>query len=145
MDSPDPYNLLRFVDAQQGIIDDALSELTAGAKQTHWMWFVFPQLAELGRSPTAKFYGLASIEEARAYLRHPILGSRLTRCVETLLPWASERSAEQIFGPVDSMKLRSSMTLFARIEPDGLFAQALVNFFAGKRDELTLALLERRR
>jgi uncharacterized protein (DUF1810 family) len=145
VDSPDPCNLQRFVDAQQGAIDDALSELAAGAKRSHWMWFVFPQLAELGRSPTAKFFGLASIEEARAYLRHPILGPRLKRCVEALLPWASERSAEQIFGPVDSMKLRSSMTLFDRIEPDGLFAQALLNFFGGKRDELTLALLERRR
>jgi uncharacterized protein (DUF1810 family) len=109
------------------------------------MWFVFPQLADLGRSPTAKFYGLASIEEARSYLLHPILGSRLTQCVEALLPWAGERSAEQIFGPVDSMKLRSSMTLFDCVEPDGLFAQALLNFFGGKRDELTLALLERRR
>jgi uncharacterized protein (DUF1810 family) len=145
VDSPDRYKLQRFVDAHQSVIDDALSELAAGAKRSHWMWFVFPQLGELGRSPTAKFYGLASIKEARAYLRHPILGSRLTRCVETLLPWASERSAERIFGPIDSMKLRSSMTLFDRIEPDGLFAQALLNFFGGKRDELTLALLERRR
>jgi len=145
VDSPDRYNLQRFVDAQQGVIDDALSELTAGAKRSHWMWFVFPQLADLGRSPTAKFYGLASIEEARGYLLHPILGSRLTQCVEALLPWAGERSAEQIFGPVDSMKLRSSMTLFDCVEPDGLFAQALLNFFGGKRDELTLALLERRR
>ena len=109
------------------------------------MWFVFPQLAELGRSPTAKFYGLASIEEARAYLRHPIIGPRLTQCVEALLPWGGERSAEQIFGPVDSMKLRSSMTLFDSAEPEGLFAQILVNFFGGSRDELTLALLEQGR
>jgi uncharacterized protein (DUF1810 family) len=109
------------------------------------MWFVFPQLAGLGRSSAAKLYGLASIGEARAYLEHPVLGPRLRRCVDLLLPWAGKRSAEQILGPVDSMKLRSSMTLFDRVEPDSLFAQALVNFFGGNRDELTLALSERRR
>jgi uncharacterized protein (DUF1810 family) len=145
VDSPDLFNLQRFVDAQQSVIDDALSELSAGSKRSHWMWFVFPQLAELGRSPTAKFYGLASIDEARAYLGHPILGPRLTQCVEALLPWSGKRSAEQILGPVDSMKLRSSMTLFDSAKPDGLFAQALLNFFGGSRDELTLALLEPRR
>ena len=145
MTASDPYNLLRFVEAQEGMIETALAELRAGSKRSHWMWFVFPQLAELGRSPTAKFYGLESIGEARAYLRHPVLGPRLRECVEALLPWAAERSAEQILGPVDAMKLRSSTTLFDVVDPDGLFAQALVNFFGGERDERTLALLERRR
>lgn len=145
MDPSDPYNLQRFVGAQQGVIDTVLSELAAGSKRSHWMWFVFPQLAELGRSPTAKFYGLASIDEARSYLDHPLLGPRLGQCVEALLPWSGKRKAEQIFGPVDAMKLRSCMTLFDRVEPGSLCEQALLNFFGGERDELTLALLEARR
>ena len=137
--------LVRFVTAQGPVYAAVLAELRAGRKQSHWMWFIFPQLAELGRSPTAKFYGLASIDEARAFLHHPVLGPHLKRCVDTLLPWGGKRSAEQIFGPVDSMKLRSSMTLFDSIEPDDLFNDALRNFFGGNRDELTLALVERRR
>ena len=145
MSPADPFDLQRFVDAQQGVIDGVLCELRAGSKRSHWMWFVFPQLAELGRSPTAKFFGLASIDEARAYLGHPDLGPRLTQCLEALQPWAGQRSAEQILGPIDGMKLRSSMTLFDSAEPEGLFAQILVNFFGGSRDELTLALLEQGR
>lgn len=142
MDPADPHHLQRFVDAQEGVIDQALAELSAGAKQSHWTWFVFPQLATLGRSPTARFYGLASVEEARAYLAHPLLGSRLREAVEALLPWASGRSAEQILGPVDAMKLRSSLTLFDRVEPEGLFARGLDAFFASVADEATLRLLE---
>src|SRR5690242_16822470 len=107
------------------------------------MWFVFPQLAELGRSPTAKLFGINSIDEARAYLEHPLLGSRLRSCVDALLLWTSKRTAEQIFGGIDSMKLRSSLTLFDAIEPNTLFEDALLNFFAGALDELTLALLNR--
>jgi uncharacterized protein (DUF1810 family) len=141
----DHFGLARFLEAQDGIFEIALSELRAGSKRSHWMWYVFPQLAELGRSPTAKFFGLASRDEALAYARHPVLGSRLIQCVGALLPWAGERSAEQILGPVDAMKLRSSMTLFDRVEPEGPFAQALLNFFDGKSDELTLALLEQQR
>ena len=143
MGSSDPFNLQRFVDAQQGTIDDALAELAAGSKQSHWMWFVFPQLAGLGRSPAAMFYAIASLDEARAYLNHPLLGPRLRQCVGALQPWAGKRSADQIFGTVDAMKLRSSLTLFDRVEPSGLFDQALVNFFGGRRDERTLALLDR--
>ncbi len=124
MANPDPHKLQRFVDAQQGVFDTALSELRAGSKQSHWMWFVFPQLAGLGRSPTAKFYGLASIEEARAYLRHPLLGPRLLASVEAILNWSGNRTAEQIFGAIDAIKLRSSLTLFERIDPDGRFTQA---------------------
>jgi uncharacterized protein (DUF1810 family) len=139
----DPHNLQRFVDAQDGRIETALAELRAGAKQSHWMWFVFPQLAGLGRSPTAQFYAIASLDEARAYLGHPILGPRLCQCVEALLPWAGQRTPEQILGSIDSTKLRSSLTLFDATEPNGLFGQALLNFFSGRRDELTLALLQR--
>ena len=141
MAAPDPYNLQRFLVAQQGVIEHALAELAEGRKQSHWMWFVFPQLAQLGRSETAKFFGLESLGEARAYLEHPILGQRLRRSIEAILPWSGKRTAEQIFGAIDSMKLRSSLTLFDRAERGGLFGEALMNFFAGERDELTLALL----
>jgi len=140
----DEFNLGRFVDAQEGVFDIALSELRAGSKQSHWMWFVFPQLAELGRSPTAKFFGLASIDEARAYLVHPTLGPRLGLCVDALLPWAGKRSAKQILGPIDLMKLKSCLTLFDCVAPASIFEQGLLNFFEGQRDELTLALLDRR-
>ena len=138
----DAFNLQRFLDAQSGSIEAALAELRGGAKQSHWMWFVFPQLAALGRSGTAKFYGLATLAEADAYLKHPVLGLRLRACVASILPWASRRSAEQIFGTVDSMKLHSSLTLFDRVEPRALFAEALAAFFGGERDALTLALLD---
>ena len=141
----DPFNLQRFIDAQEGVFETALAEIAAGSKQSHWMWFIFPQLAELGRSPTAKFYGIESLDEARAYLEQPLLGTRLKQCVESLLPWAGRRSADAIFGPVDAMKLRSCLTLFDQVEPGAGFEQALLNFFGGSRDELTLALLQRRR
>lgn len=105
------------------------------------MWFVFPQLAGLGRSPTAKFYGIASIDEARAYLEHPVLGPRLRECVRAILPSTSSRSAEQILGPVDALKLRSSLTLFGQVEPYSIFAEALAGFFDGQSDNRTLELL----
>ena len=143
MTSPDPFNLQRFINAQDDVFESALAELREGDKRSHWMWFIFPQLAALGRSSTAKFFGLASIDEARAYLDHPLLGPRLRECVETLLSWSGERSAEQILGSIDAMKLRSSLTLFDQIEPDGLMGQGLLNFFADDRDELSLALLRR--
>jgi uncharacterized protein (DUF1810 family) len=141
VDSSDPYNLKRFVDAQQGAIDAAIAELRAGAKRSHWMWFVFPQLAGLGHSPAAKTFGLDSIDEARAYLAHDLLGPRLNQCVDALLPWAGKRSAEQILGPLDSMKLRSSLTLFDCASPGGMFERGLRAFFDGRPDERTLALL----
>ena len=109
------------------------------------MWFVFPQLAELGRSPTAEFYGIKSLGEAEAYLAHPVLGPRLHQCADAVLPWAARRGAEEIFGAVDAMKLRSSLTLFDAVEPRGAFAELLLNFFDGGRDELTLALLQDQR
>jgi uncharacterized protein (DUF1810 family) len=137
----DPYNLKRFLDAQEGSYDSALAELRAGAKQSHWMWFIFPQLAGLGLSPTARYFGIRSLDEARAYLEHPLLGTRLRQCVEALSPWAQNRTAEQILGSIDAMKLRSSLTLFDQVEPVGLFRSSLDQFFDGKADQRTLALL----
>jgi uncharacterized protein (DUF1810 family) len=139
----DPHQLKRFIDAQQGAFEQALAEIRAGRKQSHWMWFVFPQFAGLGRSATAQFYAIRSSEEARAYLAHDMLGPRLREAVEELLPWASRRSAEEILGPIDSVKLRSSLTLFNRVEPNAIFGRALAAFFAGP-DERTLALLNGR-
>lgn len=141
MSHSDPYNLQRFKDAQEGVFETALEELEAGSKRSHWMWFIFPQLAELGQSPTSQIYGIKSIDEAQAYALEPVLGIRLKRCVEALLPWAGKRSAEQILGPIDALKLRSSLTLFDRIEPRALYAEALDSFYGGVADERTLALL----
>lgn len=140
---PDPYNLQRFIDVQDGVFETALAELNAGFKKGHWMWFIFPQLAGLGRSRAATFFGIATADEASAYLAHPLLGARLNQCLHAILPWAERRSAERIFGTIDSMKLRSSLTLFDQIGQHRLFDQALLNFFNGCRDELTLALLRR--
>ncbi|HEX5239274.1 MAG TPA: DUF1810 domain-containing protein [Sphingomicrobium sp.] len=137
----DPYNLQRFVDAQDGIFEQALAELRRGRKESHWMWFIFPQLAGLGRSSTARYYALASIDEAGAYLAHPLLGPRLRECAEAILPWSEHVAAEDLLGPIDALKLKSSLTLFDRVEPDRLFRAGLERFFAGERDERTLALL----
>jgi uncharacterized protein (DUF1810 family) len=141
----DPYDLQRFIDAQDGVYETALAELRAGSKQSHWMWFIFPQLRGLGLSPTARLYGLVSLDEARAYLQHPLLGARLHQCVEALAPWANRGSAEEIFGQIDAMKLRSSLTLFDKIEPNGPFDEGLTAFFNGVPDERTLALLNAQR
>ena len=140
-----PHNLQRFVDAQDGAYETARAELSAGRKNSHWMWFIFPQLAGLGRSSTAQYYAIASLEEARAYLDHPLLGARLRECVEAILPWGKQRSAKEILGPIDALKLKSSLTLFDRIEANALFAAALAAFYAGERDERTLALLNAER
>jgi uncharacterized protein (DUF1810 family) len=137
----DPHNLHRFIDAQHRVFEIALAELRAGSKQSHWMWFIFPQLAGLGRSPTAQCYALSGVDAARAYLAHRVLGPRLRRSVEALMRWVGKRSAEQILGPIDAMKLRSSLTLFDRVAPDDVFAGALGAFFGGEADERTLALL----
>jgi uncharacterized protein (DUF1810 family) len=138
----DPHNLQRFVDAQDGIYDTALAELRSGLKQSHWMWFVFPQLAGLGRSLTAQYYGIASLDEARAYLDDPLLGARLKESVGALLPHAGRCTPAQILGEIDAMKLRSSLTLFDRVAPGGLFAEALDAFYGSAPDERTLALLD---
>lgn len=120
------------------------AELKAGRKATHWMWFVFPQLAGLGFSQRSQFYGIASLDEARAYLAHPVLGPRLVKCTD-LVNAAEGRSAHDIFGSPDDMKFRSSMTLFALAGPDEpAFAVALAKYFDGRRDERTLGLLDGR-
>ena len=138
-----PFDLQRFVEAQDRIFDDVRSELTAGTKISHWMWFVFPQLQGLGRSTMAIKYGIASKEEALAHWHHPILGVRLKECVELVLA-VKGRSAFQILGTPDDLKFRSSMTLFAHAAPEEpLFKRALARYFDGRDDPKTMELLSR--
>lgn len=133
--------LQRFVDAQAPVYATVLQELAQGAKRSHWMWFIFPQLKALGRSATAQHYGLASLDEARAYASHALLGPRLRQCTQCVLD-VQGRSALQIFGMPDTLKFCSSMTLFERAAPEEpAFAQALEKYYAGQRDAQTLALL----
>lgn len=137
----DRFDLHRFVDAQAPVYAQALAELRRGRKESHWMWFVFPQLAGLGRSGMTRFYAIGSLDEARAYLAHPLLGPRLGECTAAVL-LHPEQSAEAIFGSIDAMKFRSSMTLFeAASDGAGTFGQAIDSFFGGTRDAATLALL----
>ena len=134
----DPFNLKRFLDAQNPIFDAVREELRRGRKQSHWMWFVFPQLKGLGYSSMAQEYGISSRAEAVAYLADPILGPRLTECTRLAVAVAG-RSAEDIFGDIDTMKFRSSMTLFAEVAGDNVdFAEALRKYFGGRPDQLTL-------
>ena len=142
IDGPDPFQLQRFVEAQEGVFETALAEIRAGQKQSHWMWFVFPQIAGLGRSPTAQYYAIRSIHEARAYLAHPSLGDRLRAAVQAIAAAASSRTPTQILGDIDATKLRSSLTLFEAASGDPIFADALEALF-GSPDEATLALLGR--
>ncbi|MEV6343698.1 DUF1810 domain-containing protein [Actinoplanes sp. NPDC051851] len=123
--------LQRFVDAQDGIYERALAELAAGQKRSHWMWFVFPQLAGLGSSPTARRYAIRDLAEARDYLAHPLLGARLIECAETLLGLPEGADVSRIFGFPDDLKLRSSMTLFARADDSGVFERVLKRFCEG--------------
>ena len=141
----DPHNLQRFVDAQDPGFEAVLAELRAGSKTSHWMWFIFPQLRGLGRSPTAQYYGIGSLEEAGAYLLHDRLGPRLGQCVEAVVRWAGTRTPEQILGPIDALKLKSCLTLFEAANGDGPFGPALDSLYAGARDQQTLALLNARR
>ena len=142
-DNRDPYNLHRFEEAQEGVYQEALAELQRGQKRTHWMWFIFPQIAGLGFSPTSKFFAIRNREEAEQYLRHPTLGTRLVACAEAVLH-TQGRSASQIFGPPDDAKLRSCMTLFASLpNAPQVFAQILDKYFQGKQDTKTLQLLEK--
>lgn len=137
----DPYDLQRFVDAQRAVYAEVLSELAAGRKRSHWMWFVFPQIAGLGASPMAQRYAIASRDEAAAYLDHPLLGPRLRECTR-LVNAIDGSSVENIFGTPDDIKFRSSMTLFAKATPDNAdFLAALDKYFAGARDPATLARL----
>ena len=128
--------------AQQDIYEQALEELRRGRKESHWMWFIFPQVAGLGRSPMAQSFAIGSAEEGEAYLAHPVLGDRLKQCSAAVLTHA-DKSAEQIFGAIDAMKLRSSMTLFGALAgPTSSFALCLQRFFSGKGDPATLAFLD---
>jgi uncharacterized protein (DUF1810 family) len=136
-----PFDLERFVAAQEGVYEGALRELRAGRKSGHWIWFIFPQLRGLGRSEMSRFYGIGSLDEARAYLDHPVLGPRLRECAGAVLA-TSGRTADQIFGSLDAMKVRSSMTLFHRAAPDEApFQGVLERFYGGVADEATDALL----
>lgn len=132
-----------FIAAQDRVWDDVLAELRAGEKRGHWMWFVFPQHVALGRSPMAQRYGLKGLDEARAYLDHPVLGARLSEATRLVLA-VEGRTAHQIFGSPDDLKFRSSMTLFTRAAPgEPLFRQALDTYYGGEEDALTLGLLAR--
>jgi len=137
-------DLDRFVEAQAGSYERALAEVRGGRKQSHWMWYVFPQIAGLGSSAMAQRYAIRDLAEAEAYLAHPLLGPRLVGIAEAALGWAGERSAEAIFGPIDALKLRSCCTLFeaaarpGRQPGGGVFARCLDAFFAGGRDPATL-------
>ncbi len=139
----DAFDLGRFTSAQEGIYDKALAELRRGQKRTHWMWFVFPQIDGLGHSTTSKHFAIRSIEEARHYLSHPVLGPRLLECTEAVL--ATEgRSISQIFGYPDHLKLKSSMTLFASVaDASSVFASVLDTYFNGETDDATLHILEK--
>jgi uncharacterized protein (DUF1810 family) len=141
MTSADPYNLSRFMSAQDTTYERALIELRSGQKRSHWMWFIFPQIGGLGRSSTSEYYSIKSEEEARQYLSNPILGPRLLECAQVV--WAVEaRSASEIFRFPDDLKLKSSMTLFAHItEPGSVFARVIDKYFDGKPDEKTLEIL----
>ena len=137
----DPFNLQRFVDAQDRVYDQVLAELRAGAKRSHWIWFIFPQLATLGSSSTAKLFGIDSLAEAQAYLAHPVLGTRLREC-SRLVTAIDGRSVDDIFGWPDNLKVRSSMTLFAQATDDNAdFLAVLDKFYGGEQDPRTLESL----
>ena len=138
----DPYDLNRFIEAQETSYSDALAELRAGQKRSHWMWYIFPQIAGLGSSPMAARYAISGENEARAYLAHPLLGPRLLECSEAILS-IENRSARQIMGSPDDLKLRSSATLFARVSPAGsVFERILDMYYEGEPDPKTLGILE---
>jgi uncharacterized protein (DUF1810 family) len=138
----DPFNLQRFVDAQAPVYPRVLAELRQGRKQSHWMWFIFPQLAGLGHSPMAQRFAITSRDEAMAYLEHGILGSRLRECT-ALVNAAEGRTIREILGSPDDLKFCSSMTLFAAVSPDPAFAAAIAKFYGGAPDRKTLDLLAR--
>jgi uncharacterized protein (DUF1810 family) len=141
VNAPDQFDLQRFVDAQDRVYHTVLAELRNGAKRSHWIWFVFPQLRGLGRSGTAQHYGISSLDEARAYLAHPVLGPRLRECTG-LVAAIDGRSVDEIFGWPDNLKVRSSMTLFAHATDDNAgFRTVLDKFYDGEEDPATVELL----
>jgi uncharacterized protein (DUF1810 family) len=142
--SRDPYHLQRFVDAQEQVFLNVLTELKHGRKYGHWIWFIFPQLKGLGRSSTSEFYGISSLDEAKAYLQHSVLGPRLIQCTELVIAIPGS-DAKEIFGEIDAMKFRSCMTLFAAADPEQpIFQQALEKYSRGEGDPLTLSYLRKR-
>ena len=142
MADADLFGLGRFVEAQEPVFEAALAELKAGRKRTHWMWFVFPQLADLGSSPTARFFGISGLDEAKAYLAHPVLGARLRACTQAMLDLQG-RSLNAVLGSPDDLKFRSAMTLFDRAADGGetLFGMALARYCDGEPDRRTVELL----
>lgn len=143
MNIDDPYDLSRFLRAQEGVYEKAHMELKSGQKRTHWMWYIFPQVDGLGYSPTARRYAIKSMEEARQYLNHPVLGKRLLECTEAVLSLKGE-SVSEIFGYPDDMKFKSSMTLFDKLAgPGSVFSTALDKYCRGERDAATLKLLDK--
>lgn len=140
-DRGDPFDLNRFISAQEGIYDRALAELRDGLKRSHWMWYIFPQVEGLGHSPTTRRYSIKSLEEARHYLAHPVLGQRLKESAEAVLA-IQGRSAADIFGHPDDWKLQSSMTLFELVSgPESVFGRILDKYYQGKRDTRTLQIV----
>jgi uncharacterized protein (DUF1810 family) len=150
MPAEDTYNLQRFVDAQQHVIASVIAELRQGRKRSHWMWFIFPQLKGLGHTAQSNFFAITSLQEAAAYLQHPVLGPRLKECTQ-LVNAIEGHSAEDIFGEIDTMKFRSSMTLFAKAMPakatpeNQVFIDALKKYFAGELDPLTIDYLRKQK
>lgn len=139
----DPYDLNRFVEAQEGVYEQTLAEIRGGRKRSHWMWFIFPQIDGLGSSPTARRYAIKSRAEAEAYLAHPLLGPRLVECAGAAAAVPGTASALDVFGSPDDLKLRSSATLFACVSDDGsVFDRVLGRYFRGERDPATLRLLD---
>ena len=133
----------RFVEAQDHAYCNALAEIRRGAKRSHWMWYIFPQFAGLGQSPTARFFAIRSFDEARSYLEHPVLGPRYLECVQAVQNLATSDPVA-VFGAVDAAKLRSSLTLFEAAQPHTLLASAIERWFDGERDKLTISLLQKR-
>ena len=142
MPMADPYDLKRFVDAQHMVYANVVAELSRGEKHSHWMWFIFPQIAGLGFSPMAQRFAIASPEEATAYLAHEVLGERLRECTRLVLD-ARDKTAHNIFGSPDDLKFRSSMTLFGSVSDDPLFGEAIARYYGGQKDEATLGILAR--
>lgn len=148
MNTKDPYNLQRFLGAQENFYAQALKEIRDGSKTSHWIWFIFPQVRGLGHSPMSENYGIGSLDEAKAYLDAPVLRSRLVEISTALLRHSKgslfrrPKTAEQILGYTDALKVRSCMTLFDLIEPNSIYAQVLDAFYNGERDDLTLQILE---
>ena len=140
-DPNNPFNLSRFVSAQEKVYEGVLKELKNGSKRSHWMWYIFPQLDGLAQSTTSKYYAIKSREEALAYLNHPVLGSRLLECANTVLD-VEGKSVSEIFGYPDNLKLKSSMTLFSEVATDSVFVRVLDKYFQGERDRKTLQLLK---